>query len=118
MWAVTGTLTGRFSIWPSVVAILMKPSRYNTHQMDANSGLLLFMLHCLVSTARFPTMTTKMCTQLTVEGTGDNAENTSQTVVGTSQIAVGTSQSAVGTSQFAVGTSQTAIGTSQSVISM
>ena len=51
MWAVTGTLTGRFSTWPSAVATLMKPSRYNTHQKDAKSWLLHFMLHCLVSTA-------------------------------------------------------------------
>ena len=96
---MTGTLTGKSSTWPSVVAILMKPSRYNTHKEGINRWLSHFILQCLVSTAWFQSMTTKTCTQPTVEGTSHNA-------VGTSQIAVGTSQSAVGTSQIAVGTSQ------------
>jgi len=94
---VTGTLTGKSSTWPCVVAILMKPSRYNTHEEDTN--------RCLVSTTWFLPMITKTCTKLTVKGSSHTAEGTSQTVVGTSQIAVGPSQIAVGTSQIAVGTS-------------
>ncbi len=88
LWAVTGTSTGRFSTWPSVVAILMKPSRYNAHKKDTNRSLPHFILHCLVFTAWFRSMTTKTGTKPTVEGT-------SQTAVGTSQIAVGTSQSVI-----------------------
>ena len=59
------------------------------------------VLHCLVSTAWFLSMTTKTCAQLTVEGTSHIAVDISQIAVGTSQTAVGTSHDTVGTSQSA-----------------